>query len=151
VKTAMVAGALMIVCAQLVGVSSAFADPPSPPPPPPCKYCDGPPLPPTIVPTVAPTQIPQAATVDVHLAPTHVSRGKTAKIAVTAEQDAKVIITVQYHGQKKRSSVHTQIGDTGMLVKAWKVPKSAPLGKAKVTVAVSTQDHRFALQLTITK
>jgi hypothetical protein len=150
-RAVIAASAMLFACAQLIGVSSALADPPAPPPPPPCKYCDGPPPPPTIVPTVAPTQIAQGPIVDVRLAPTHVSRGKTAKVAVTAEQHAKVVISVRYHREKTPHILHTTVGTSGMLVRAWKVPKSAPLGKATVTVTVSTQDHPFALQLTVTK
>jgi hypothetical protein len=145
------AGIGVVLVFQVAGVSSVLADPPGPPPPPTCKYCEGPPPPPTPVATVGPTLLPALPAVDVHLAPTHVSRGHTAKIEVSAQQSAAVTIAVMYRGWKKSRVSHSKVGVTGTLVKTWKVPKSAPLGDAQIKVMVSGQSQAFNLALTVTK
>jgi ribosomal protein L31 len=70
---------------------------------------------------------------------------------VTAQQAAKVTIAVRYKGTKTSHTVHSTVGSSGMLVKLWRVPKTAPLGTAKITVSISTESHPFSLQLTVTK
>lgn len=120
--------------------SSAYAGPgvapPPPPPPPNCKSCPGPPPPPTQVPTPVPTVVAPQPVVDVKLETPKVSRGHAAKVTVDASTDDRVTVVVHYH-RRKAATYHAKIGSSGTLVKSWKIPKTAPVGKAAVVVTVS--------------
>ena len=139
----------MFACAQLLAVQAGFAAPPGPPPPPNCNSCPGPPPPPTLLPTPQATLVPSQQTVDVHLSPTHVSRGRSTKISITAHSDVAVTISVRYRGAKKPSVSHARVGATGMLVKTWRVSKVAPLGAASVTVQIQGEEQPFTATLVV--
>ncbi len=144
--------ALLVLLAQTVGATVASAAlPPPPPAPPDCKTCIGPPPPPTPLPTAAPTLLPSQPSIDVHLAPTHVSRGHTAKVQVQAPQDATVSVAIRYKGTKTYQVFHTKVGSSGTAVQSWKIPKNAPLGTAQVKVSVSGTGAPFALSLVVTR
>jgi hypothetical protein len=144
--------ALLVLLAQTVGATVASAAlPPPPPAPPDCKTCIGPPPPPTPLPTAAPALLPSQPSVDVHLAPTHVSRGHAAKVQVQAPQDATVSVGVRYKGTKAYKVFHTKVGSSGTAVQAWTIPKNAPLGTAQVKVAVSGTGAPFTLSLIVTR
>jgi hypothetical protein len=150
-------GAGLVAAAAAIGWSSvAFASVaasvPPPPPPPGCNTCGGPPPPPTPVPTVAPTQVPAQPVVQVTVNVTKVSRGHAVKLDVTAATDDLVTVTIKYP-KGKPAIYHEKIGSTGELNTTLKVPKSAPLGKAVVTVTVSGSDGKYtkAFSVQITK
>jgi hypothetical protein len=126
---------LVVAGAASFSVPAAHADPPGPPTPPGCHPCGGPPVPPTPVSTLSPGTVPLAHTVSVELAPLHVKRGETAKASVTASATAHVSLVVHYH-RGKPVTYRATIGTSGKLVKEWRVPKKAPLGKATVKVTV---------------
>jgi hypothetical protein len=137
---------------QAVGLTAANAAlPPPPPAPPDCKICVAPPPPPTPLPTVAATLLPAKPSVDVQLAPTHVSRGHTAKVQVQAPQDATVSVGVRYKGMKSYRVFHSKVGSSGTATQTWKVPKNAPLGTAQVKVQVSGTGQAFKLSLVVTR
>jgi hypothetical protein len=138
------------------GATSVFAavptSPPPPPPPPGCHTCPGPPPPPTPVPTLAATVVAPVAVVDVHLSTSKVSRGHTARIDVNASTDDLVTVLVRYH-KGKSYTYKSKVGSNGSTSKKWKVPKSAPVGKATVMVTVQGAVDRYSqtLVLVITK
>jgi hypothetical protein len=144
--------ALVLLIAQAMTVTAAKAAlPPAPPAPPDCKICIGPPPPPTPLPTVAAALLPAQPSVDVQLAPTHVSRGHTARVQVQAPQYAAVSVAVRYKGLKSFHVFHTKVGSSGTAVQTWKVPKNAPLGTAQVKVQVSGTGEPFKLSLVVTR
>ena len=119
-----------------VNVGQAHAEVPPPPPPPPgCQSCNPPPPPPTPVPPVGPTAVPAQPVVDVHLAASKVSRGQTEKVSIDASTNDDVTLTVRY-SKGKPVAYHLKIGSSGMLVKKFTVPKTAPVGKAHIQVSV---------------
>lgn len=134
-------------------VSAAGSSPPPPPATPGCKWCTGPPPAPTPVPTLAPTVLaPQTQTVAVEISPIRVRRGQTTTVAVSATEHAKVTMVLRYsHG--KPASFHSTIGSSRKLVKRWKVPKSAPTGKAtvKIQVAGDGKPYNTTVAFTVTK
>ena len=113
----------------------ASGQPPPPPGTPVCTYCAGPPPPPTPVPTLAPTAVPQPVVVAVKLSPVHVRRGHAVKLTVTASSGDQVTALVQY-GHAKPVTFHGKVDSSGAYSKTWKVPKTAPLGKATLKVSV---------------
>lgn len=146
-----VAGGILLLIAQVGDVHGALAAPPGPPPPPDCKSCPGPPPPPTLLPTPEATLVPSQQVVEIHLAPTHVSRGHAAKITINSAGDEAVTITVRYKGAKKPSVSHSKVGSTGTLVKTWTVSRNAPLGNAQVKVDIKGEDQPFTATLVVTK
>lgn len=133
------------------------ADASSPPPPPStpvaCKWCSGPPPAPTPVPTLAPTQVlPQPHPVSVEISPTKVRRGGQTRVSVTAEADDQVSMVLKFsHG--KPVTYKTAVGRSGKLLKRWKVAKTAPTGKASITVDIvgSATHYTGTLAFTVTK
>lgn len=132
-----------------VGGTRAGAPPP-PPPTPICTWCLGPPPAPTPVPTLAPTVVaPVMTAVSVEVSPVHVKRGQSAKVQVSASKAAKVTIMVRYHSGKPATYRATTDG-AGKLVKTWRVPKSAPLGKARVQIDVAGEGKPYSTTVSIT-
>jgi hypothetical protein len=115
--------------------ASAAALPPPPPPPPGCQSCNPPPPPPTPVPTVAPTAVPPQPVVDVHVASVKISRGQTQEVSIDASTNDSVTVTIQFKTGKP-ITYRTKIGSSGMLVKKFTIPRSAPIGKAQIKVSV---------------
>lgn len=136
----------LVACA--VGLTSVApsvqASPPPPPATPTCKWCGGPPPAPTPIPTLAPTVIaPDTHAVAVEISPTKVHRGGQTQVSVTASTDDKVTMTLRYsHG--KATVYRTSIGKSGKLSKRWKIPKSAPVGKAGIKVDVVGDGKPFS-------
>jgi hypothetical protein len=140
---------VLLMCGVHFGAPSAHADPPPPPTPPGCHSCGGPPVPPTPVATLAQGTVPVAHTVSVELAPTHIKRGATAKASVSADAADKVLLVVHYH-KGKPTTYHATVGSSGKLVKTWKVPRAAPLGKASVKVTVHGSGDPYSTTITVT-
>jgi hypothetical protein len=90
-----------------------------------------------------------AHAVSVELAPLHVRRGGKAKASVSAAPDAKVALVVHYH-RGKPVTFRATVGDSGKLVKQWRVPKTAPLGKAAVKVTVDGDGDPYVTTVTLT-
>jgi len=130
----------LVVALALPSGAHASAPPPPPPPPP---TVSPPPAPPTPVPTVAPTVIAPQPVIDVSLSSSKVSRGQTQKVDVAGSTDDVVMVTIHYKSGKPVIYKAT-IGSTGKLTKSWKVPKSAPVGKATVKVAVQSDGTAVA-------
>jgi hypothetical protein len=141
---------LVIALGLALGTGVSLASPLPPPPPPPPTLIP-PPAPPTPVPTVAPTVVAPQPVVDVHLEASKVTRGQTQKLDVAASTDDVVMVTIQYKSGKPLI-YRAKVGSTGKLSKTWKVPKSAPVGKATVKVVVdsggTTVSKNFSFQVT---
>ncbi len=144
--------AALLTAASVIGVPAAHADPPAPPTPPGCRSCGGPPVPPTPVPTLGQSAVPVEHVVSVELAPVHVKRGGTTRASITATSDDRVTLVVHYH-RGKPVTYRATIGASGKLVKRWKVPRHAPLGKAavKVTVDGTGDPYRTTVTLLVTR
>jgi hypothetical protein len=71
------------------------------------------------------------------MSPNRVRRGQQARLTVTAAVDSPVTAVVRYH-HAKPVTYHGKIGASGAYIKSWKVPKSAPLGKATLQVTVKS-------------
>jgi hypothetical protein len=84
---------------------------------------------------VAPTAVPAVPVVDVHVAESKVSRGQTQEVSVDASTNDTVLVQVQFKGGKP-ITYRSKIGSSGTLVKKFKIPRSAPLGKAQIKVSV---------------
>lgn len=128
-------GAVLVGALTLPVASSVSAALPPPPPPPECHVCSGPPPPPTLVPTVAVTLVPVEQSVAVRLSPTHVGRGHRAKVQVTASSDDAVTEVMRFH-EGKSITYRAKVGASGTLLHSCKIPETAPLGKAVLTVSV---------------
>jgi hypothetical protein len=115
--------------------AQAAALPPPPPPPSGCESCNPPPPPPTPVPTVAPTAVPAQPVVDVHVASSKVPRGQTQEVSIDASTNDSVSVTIQFKSGKP-ISYRTKIGSSGMVVKKFTIPRSAPIGKAQIRISV---------------
>lgn len=139
---------VLLVFGTHFGAPSAHADPPSPPTPPGCHSCGGPPVPPTPVATLAQGQVPVAHTVSVELAPTRIKRGAMAKASVSADADDKVVLVIHYH-KGKPTTYRATVGTSGKLVKTWRVPKTAPLGKASVKVTVNGSGDPYSTTINL--
>jgi predicted dinucleotide-binding enzyme len=85
--------------------------------------------------------------VDVRLATTKVSRGKTEKINIAASTDDVVVVTIRYRSGKPLV-IKAKVGSSGTLVKTWTVPKSAPVGKASVKVVVESDGTQISKSFT---
>jgi hypothetical protein len=71
------------------------------------------------------------------MSPSRIRRGQQARLTVRAAVDNLVTVVVRYrHG--KPVTYHGKIGGSGTYIKSWKIPKSAPLGKAAVQVTVKS-------------
>jgi hypothetical protein len=71
------------------------------------------------------------------MSPSRIRRGQQARLTVTAAVDNLVTVVVRYrHG--KPVTYHGKIGGSGTYIKSWKIPKSAPLGKATLQVTVKS-------------
>jgi hypothetical protein len=57
------------------------------------------------------------------------------KLVVTGAAEEAVTTMVQYR-RSKPVTYHGKVASSGQYVKSWKVPRSAPLGKAQVKVAI---------------
>ena len=130
-------GALLLQLISPSGVRAGTTNPPPPPTPPGCNSCGGPPPPPTPVPTIPATVSPSVVSVAVRLSPSRIRRGQQARLTVAAAVANPVTAVVRYrHG--KPVTYHGKIGSSGTYVKSWKIPKSAPLGKATLQVTVKS-------------
>lgn len=138
IRTLLVGGVLAGALTLPV-VSSVGAALPPPPPPPSCHVCSGPPPPPTLVPTVAPTLVPMQQSVVVRLSPTHVGRGHPTKVQVTASTNDDVTEVVHFR-EGKSATYRARVGASGTLTNSYKVPDTAPLGKAVLTVTVREEE-----------
>lgn len=141
--------AVLLIAAVHLGAPSAHADPPPPPTPPGCHSCGGPPVPPTPVPTLGQGTVPVAHSVSVELAPTHIKRGAMARASVSADAADKVALVVHYH-RGKPVKYHATVGTSGKLVKKWRVPRTAPLGKASVKITVNGSGDPYTATITLT-
>lgn len=133
--------------AALLGVAfatqGAVASSISPPDPPTCSWCDGPPPPPLLVPTVAPTEVAPIGVISVKLSPTHLQRGQVATLTVMAEAQDQITTVVQYRDSKPKT-YKSQIGDSKVVTKTWKVPSNAGTGKAQIKVSVDGADGPYS-------
>jgi hypothetical protein len=86
--------------------------------------------------------------VSVELTPLHVKRGGTTRASITAGSNDKVTLVVQYH-RSKPVTYRATIGSSGKLVKRWKVPRRAPLGKATVKVTVDGAGDPYNTTVTL--
>lgn len=149
------AATALVALLPLTTVSAALAGPSQPPAPPSnpvCKSCGSPPAPPTPVPTLAPTTGPIVAGITVRLASTHVRRGHTEKVSIVAFAGDTVITFVHYrHG--KSLTFRGKAGSSGAYSKSWKVARSTPLGKSKVSVSVKNgpKPEQYSLRFVVTK
>lgn len=144
------AGLIALSFALAAGTATAAALPP-PPPPPNCPTCNPPPPPPTPVPTVAPTAVPAEPVVDVHLAAQKVSRGQTDQVSVDASTNDTVTLLIQFKSGKP-ITIRSKIGGSGLLVQKFKVPKSAPVGKAVVKISVKgSANYSKSIAFLVTK
>jgi hypothetical protein len=135
--------ALGVVLVSLLIAPNARAGPPPPPPPSPgCRVCSGPPPPPTPVATLAPTVVPHQQVVSVTLSPTHVKRGHRAKLAIKAAHNDRVTMVLRYRVGKP-ATYRARIGGSGTLVRRWRVPQSAPTGKASVRIRVTGNSTNY--------
>ncbi len=114
-----------------------------PPDPPTCSWCDGPPPPPLLVPTVAPTEVTPISIISVKLSPTHLQRGQVATLKIMAGAEDEVTTVVQYRDSKPKT-YKTQIGDSRVVTKSWKIPSSASTGKAQIKVTVNGADGPYS-------
>lgn len=126
-----------------LGTQGVRADSTLPPQPPSCAWCDGPPPPPAPVPTIAPTEVATGSVISVKLSPTHLQRGQTATLRITAGAQDDVTTVLQYRDIKAKTS-KTQIGDSKVLLKTWKVPTSAGIGKAQIKITVDDPDGQYS-------
>lgn len=131
-------GVLMGLWGTIPGV--ALGHEATPPPPPTLTTCVpcSPPPPPAPVPTVPPGALPPVTavvSVSVHLSPAQIHRGRWATLSISSTPKAPVVVLVRYKGDKpwRRSA---RVNATGKLRLYWKVPATAPLGHATVTVQV---------------
>ncbi|MDQ2742933.1 MAG: hypothetical protein M3Z66_11655 [Chloroflexota bacterium] len=132
-------GAVLVGALTLPVVSSVGAALPPPPPPPECHVCSGPPPPPTLIPTVAVTLVPVEQSVAVRLSPTHVRRGHHTKVQVIASSDDAVTEVMRFR-EGKSITYRAKVGASGTLLHSCKIPETAPLGKAVLTVSVRDAD-----------
>jgi hypothetical protein len=104
------------------------------------------------VPTLGESTTPSERVVSVELSPLHVHRGGTTKATITASTDDKVTLVVRYH-HARPVKYHGTVGSSGKLVKRWKVPRKAPIGKATVTVTVdgAGKPYRATASLVVTR
>lgn len=122
-----------------------------PPPPPNCAKCGGPPPPPAAVPTPAPTLVAPQPAVAVHVASPRVARGRTEKISVDASTDNVVSMVIRYKTGKP-VVFRSRVNGSGTLIKAWKVPRTAAVGKATVTITVQgSSSYTKTVTFTVTK
>ncbi len=128
-------GAVLVGALTLPVMSSVGAALPPPPPPPSCHVCSGPPPPPTLVPTVSLTLVPVEQSVVVRLSPTHVGRGHRTKVQVTASFNDDVTEVMRFR-EGKSITYRAKVGASGTLMNSRKIPATAPLGKAVLTVSV---------------
>jgi len=132
---ALLVGVVLVGTLTLPVASSVGAALPPPPPPPSCHVCSGPPPPPTLVPTVVLTLVPVQQSVAVRLSPTHVGRGHRTKVQVTASSDDAVTEVMRFR-EGKSITYRAKVGASGILMNSRKIPETAPLGKAVLTVSV---------------
>lgn len=131
-------------------VAHAGSAPPPPPPTPACTWCKGgPPPPPTPVATLLPTPAPARSLVVIHLSARKMKRGHALKLTVMSDSAARVTMVVRY-SRGKPVIYHGKVSDSGTYTKAWTIPRSAPLGKAQVTVTVAGGNDPFVHTLTFT-
>ncbi len=128
-------GAVLVGALTLPVMSSVGAALPPPPPPPSCHVCSGPPPPPTLVPTVSLTLVLVEQSVVVRLSPTHVGRGHRTKVQVTASFNDDVTEVMRFR-EGKSITYRAKVGASGTLMNSRKIPATAPLGKAVLTVSV---------------
>jgi hypothetical protein len=79
--------------------------------------------------------VPAQPVVDVHVSDTKVSRGQTQEISVDASTNDNVTVLIQFKSGKP-ITYRSRIGSSGTLVKKFKIPRSAPLGKAEIRIYV---------------
>jgi len=127
--------AVVVLAGALVAPHKVLAAPGEPPPPPPtptkCGPCGGPPLPPTLLPTAPIAAMAQTYRMEVK--PAKVHRGKALKISVVAPADDSWAASIAYLHQKYVVCARYTHGSSST-VKACKIAKSAPLGKASLRV-----------------
>ena len=150
----LLAAAIVVGLTQLCSVSvhaSTINPPPNLPP-----WCDsvclaGPPPPPTPIPKAAPPT-PAPPVVSVRFSPLHVRRGQTAKLVVDAKDDpgASVVALVRY-ARGKAVTYKGKVDGSGTYAKAWKVPSSAPLGKASIKIEVQGAGDPTTVEFVVTK
>ena len=133
---------VLALLGMALATPSAMASSITPPAPPSCSWCDGPPPPPIPVPTIAPTEVAPSSVISVKLSPTHLQRGQSATLRITAGAQDDVTTVVQYRDSKART-FKSQIGDSKTLTKVWKVPSSAGIGKAQLKITVDDPDGPY--------
>jgi hypothetical protein len=135
--------AIAAVLAMALATPAAMASSIPPPDPPSCSWCDGPPPPPVVAPTVAPTEVVPISVISVKLSPTHLQRGQAATLRIMAGVQDAVTTVVQYRDTKART-FKSQIGDSKVLTKVWKIPSNAGTGKAQIKVSVDGPDGPYS-------
>jgi hypothetical protein len=130
----------------ILATQGAMANSIAPPEPPDCSWCDGPPPAAIPVPTIAETEVTPSNVISVKLSPTHLQRGQTATLRVSAGAQDDVTAIVQYRDTKP-ATYKAQIGDSGTLTKTWKVPQYAGVGKAQIKVTVDDPDGPYTTTL----
>lgn len=131
-------GIVVVLAGALAAPHIVLAAPGGPPPPPPtptkCGPCGGPPLPPTLLPTAPIAAMAQTYRMEVK--PAKVHRGKSLRISVKAPPDDSWVASIAYLHQKYVVCARYTHGSSST-VKACKIAKSAPLGKASLRVRFS--------------
>jgi hypothetical protein len=89
----------------------------------------------------------------VEVTPVKVHRGGVTKAAITASPADKVTVVVHYKSGKP-STYKLTVGASGKVVKAWKIPRGAPVGKASIAITIdpsdrSTLTHPYTTTVTI--
>ncbi len=140
---------LPLALAVLPDVALASPPPPPPPPPPNCDVCSGPPPPPTPVATVAPTVVAVESMVDIKVFPSRVNRGRNIKLSVLASTDDTVSVAVKYHATKAKN-LRYRVGSSGTLTRTWIVPRSIPVGQARVRVVVTGRHDKVSRTVSVT-
>lgn len=95
---------------------------------------------------------PDTRPIVLEIAPTTVHRGSQAKVTITASANDKVTMVVRYY-HARTVTYRAGIGQSGKLIKQWRVSRSAPLGKASVKIAISGEAHPYkgVLKFTVVK
>ncbi len=139
---------LVLVIAAVMGTTTgARAGQVQPPQPPACSWCPGPPPPPVLVPTVAPVEVVPVEVISVNLSPTHVLRGHSTSLHVSATTGDQVSATLLYRGAKPMV-YKLQVGSSGTLEKVWKIPRGVNLGKAQLKVTVADPNDPYSTTIT---
>jgi hypothetical protein len=95
---------------------------------------------------------PAPPTVSIRFAPLHVHRGQAAKLVVSAKENSgSVVVAVVRYARGKPVTYKGKVDGSGTYAKTWKVPTSAPLGKATVRIEVQGAGAPATVEFVVTK